>query len=337
MKIRYLLPLIIVFSFLINCQESEQDKKVILKIGHINVTDHLTLGISDNRDKDKFSGIDLQPTSFSDWEKLQEAFLDGSINGAFVLAPLAMEIEKILNNRGKATNIVLLGHRDGSTLMIGTGSDINKVSDLRGKTIAIPSIYSMQNILLHKLVLNNNLDYYNDIKTMVMAPKDMPFSLIAKEMDGYIVAEPYGAQIEEYEFGKIFRLSRQIKAHHICCVLQMDKTLVEKSPQAVQELVNSLVESGLFIENSPYKAATIGCRFLMQSKETLSRVLTVPQERVCYYHLIPDTEDFIFVQDYLVDTMKINNDKVDINNCVLPQFAKKAYQQIDAEIPPFED
>lgn len=337
MKKEYILLLLLTLFFTTACTESENENKIVFKIGHISITDHLTLGISANHNKDKFRHLNLQTIRFPDWVKLESAFIEGKINGAFVLAPLAIEIEKKLNNLGKATNIVLLGHRDGSALMIKTGSDIKNVSDFRGKTVAIPSIYSNHNILLHMLIVSSGLDYHNDVKTLLKPPKDMPFSLITGDIDAYIVAEPYGAQIEEYEFGKIFRLSRQIKPHHICCVLQMDKTLIEKAPQAVQELITSLVKSGLFIENNPYKAAMIGCRFLMQSKETISRVLTVPKQRVCYYHLIPDKKDFIFTQDYLVDVMKINNVKIDINNWVVSDFAKEAYRKIDAEIPPLEE
>ena len=48
--------------------------------------------------------------------------------------------------------ILYLGHRDGSEVMVAKDSAARVLRDLRGKTFAIPSRYSNQNLVIHKLM-----------------------------------------------------------------------------------------------------------------------------------------------------------------------------------------
>jgi len=315
------------------CDWQGVGKKPTLRIGHISITDHLTLGVSQKRDGESFKNFKLKPVKFKGWPELKQELIAGSLDGAFILAPLGMKTATEMHDKGEHIHTVLLGHRDGSALMIRVGSDINTASDFQGKIIAIPDVYSIHNILLHKIVTKAGLDYEKDITVKVMAPPDMPFALIAEEIDAYIVAEPFCAQVEEYEYGKIFTLSRGIWVHHICCVLVIRDAIIEKDPEAVQELVDSLVKSGEFIEQNPEEASVMGGRFLEQSKKTIYRVLTVPDDRVCYDHLLPDKQDFEDVQNYLVDVMGVTDKKIGIDHWVITEFAEKAFEKIGGQKP----
>ncbi len=309
--------------------ETGSGVKQILRIGHINITDHLLLGVSQSKDGESFKNFNLETTSFENWTLLKEALLKGDLEGAFILAPLGMNIEEnALHEEDIHTKAILLGHRDGSALMVKTGTDIKTASDFKGKTIAIPEILSVHNILLHLMVTKAGLDYRKDIIPKVMAPQDMPFALIADEIDAYIVAEPFGAQVEEYEYGKIFALSREILPDHICCVLVIREDYIEKNPETIQELVDSLVRSGEFIEKNPEESSVIGGRFLGQAKKTIYRVLTVPDDRVSYDRLVPNRESFNELQDYIVDVMGISDRKLDMDEWLDPGFAEKSLEYI---------
>ena len=326
-----LIVLVIIVLLSINFTRQGRKEKPELRIGHISITDHLILGISQNRDGDTFENFKLKTVKFKGWSRLEKALLEGELDGAFILAPLGMKVEQDLHSRGMHTRAVLLGHRDGSALMIRVNSDIHTAADFKGKTIAIPNILSTHNVLLHKIITKAGLDYNEDIITKVMAPPDMPFALISEDIDAYIVAEPFGAQVEEYEYGKILTLSHDVWPHHICCVLLMQKNFLDKNPEAVEELLSSLVDSGEFIEKNPEEAAIIGGRFLAQSKKTIYRVLTVPEERVSYNDLMPDKKDFTNVQNYLVDVMNVADKKVDIDKWVMTEFAQKVFEKKSRE------
>src|SRR3989344_9411514 len=103
--------------------------KTTLKIGYMPVTDHLVLGVSYKHDISRFNHLNLEPVKFRSWEELYTALYSGKIQGAFILAPLAMK----LRSQGVKIKAVCLGHREGSVLVVR--SSIKSVKELKGKTI----------------------------------------------------------------------------------------------------------------------------------------------------------------------------------------------------------
>jgi len=166
-----IIPLILICSFaIVGCDMQKMTAKPTLKIGHISITDHLTLGVSKFKDTKQYQNFELKTVGFKGWPQLEKTLLKGDLDGAFILAPLGMQVESKMQDQGESTKVVLLGHRDGSALMIKAGSEIKTAADFKGKTIAIPDIYSIHNILLHKVITEAGLDYNTDIKTKVMTP-----------------------------------------------------------------------------------------------------------------------------------------------------------------------
>ena len=69
--------------------------KTPVRIGHLKITDHLVLGITqDKMQKGQESPqyLDLQLQAFAGWNPLAMALREGKIDAACILAPLAMEI-----------------------------------------------------------------------------------------------------------------------------------------------------------------------------------------------------------------------------------------------------
>ena len=76
-------------------------------------------------------------------------------------------------------------------------------SDLGGKQLAVPFWYSMHNIVLQIALRSAGLPRSsrararpiapNEVNLQILPPPDMPPSLAAKKIDGYIVAEPFNA------------------------------------------------------------------------------------------------------------------------------------------------
>ena len=50
--------------------------------------------------------------------------------------------------------------------------------------------------------------------------------------------------------------------HHPCCVVAMQEDFIQKHPEAAQEFVSLLVETGEYIENDKARAAQIAVNFL---------------------------------------------------------------------------
>src|ERR1035438_10430831 len=104
-------------------------------------------------EREKFPQVLLEPVKFSSWPEISEALKAGAIDGAFLLTPIGLT----LRQKGIPVKVVLLGHRNGSVITVKNSGEINRIEDLKGKTIAIPSPFSTHNILLRKVLTEKHI------------------------------------------------------------------------------------------------------------------------------------------------------------------------------------
>lgn len=307
-------------------------EKPVVKIGHLKITDHLILGVTDlklKKGKETFEHCTLEPVLKNGWNEIADALAGGAIDGAFVLAPTAMDLYK----SGVGLKLILFTHKSGSILVKSKRANIEKIEDFAGKVVLIPYQLSVHNMLFHKLLAEKGLkpgtsnDPNVDVFLEVMAPMMMNDAIQYDdegEIAGFIVAEPIGSQAVASGLCEEFALSKDLWPSHPCCVLVMRDEVIGKNPDAVQEITNSLVRSGLSIDAQPDAAAVIGAGFLGQDQAIVHRVLTEPGDRITTSELFPVINDLAAIQDYMHDNMKIMTTKIDLEKFVDTQFAKGA-------------
>jgi NitT/TauT family transport system substrate-binding protein len=76
-----------------------------------------------------------------------------------------------------------------------------------------------------------------------MAPSDMPPALAAKQIAGFIVAEPFNALAETMGIGKVLRFTGDIWRDHACCVAVMREDDLTRRPDWSQKVVNAMVKA----------------------------------------------------------------------------------------------
>ncbi|ACH38751.1 ABC transporter, periplasmic substrate-binding protein, aliphatic sulfonates [Citrifermentans bemidjiense Bem] len=290
--------------------------KVNIKVGYLPITDHLLMIASE---REQFKSVGIQPVKFSSWPEISEALKVGAIDAAFLLTPIGLT----LRQKGVPVKVVLLGHRNGSAITVKNSSEINRIEDLKGKTIAVPSPFSTHNLLLRKVLTERHLDPNKDLKIIDMAPPEMVNALATGRIEGYIVAEPFGAQAEAQKVGKVLMLSKDIWHDHICCVLNVRESVIAKYPEAVQEMVAGFLRTASFIETSPVLAAKGSTKVLGQRPEIVERVLTSPRDRLSFQNLVPNKKDFAATQDYMIK-FGVAKQKTDLAGYLDDRFARKA-------------
>ena len=184
------------------------DNKPILRIGYLNIADHLILGVTERKvltKEEEFKYLHLETVAFIDWQTLSVAFSRGEINAAFMLAPLAMDHFR----KGEDIRLVLLGHRNGSVLITNKAAKIKSIDDLKGRDILVPFHLSTQNILLHKLLKDSHLEIGigKDVEVQTVPPSKMPTYVeidTSGEIGGFLVAEPFGTNVIEAGLGDEF-------------------------------------------------------------------------------------------------------------------------------------
>ncbi len=317
-----------IILFLNNYVEEKMNNKPTIKIGYLNITDHLILGVTERKILKKEEVLkygNLETCPFIDWGTLSKAFSRGEINAAFMLAPLAMDHFR----KKEDIKLVLLGHKNGSVLITNKSANIKKIDDFKGKDVLIPFHLSIHNMLLHKLLKDNGLEIGigKDVEVKTVAPSKIPTYMEIDEqgqIGGFLVAEPFGSNVIKAGFGDEFELSKNIWPDHPCCVLVVKTEIIRYFPNAVQELINSLVKSGKFIKNNVKEAARIGVFFLNQDINVVEKVLTSPADRITTDNLMPQLKDFDKIQDYITNEMGVIYEKINLKKFIYTKFAEEA-------------
>lgn len=245
-----------------------------LKIGYLPITDHLLVIAKE------FKGSDFAPVKFSSWADLSEAMQSKSIDGAFILTPLALK----LKSQGLDIKALLAAHRNGSALAIKKGLLKDKdITSLKGLKIAIPSRFSTHYLLLANLLEKGNLSP-KDIQIVDMAPTEMVYALTANSIDGFIVAEPFCIQAETTNVADIFTLSHNIINNHICCVLALQNDIIAQKNESITRLIGDFLATADFIHKNPKEASNLSLKFFGHKKELIENLLA-QDKRVIYENL----------------------------------------------------
>src|SRR5450755_149493 len=270
------------------------NKKAIreLTVGFLPVTCHLTCPVTDYASKTTQTSTNFNSRVFSDFPTVVSALEAKQIQATFMIVPLAMK----LREQGVPVKICYLGHRDGSEIVVGRNSSFRSLLDLKGKKVAIPSLYSNQNFVLHKLMEDYGMTP-EDMNFIVLPPPDMPTSLAAGAIDAYFVGEPFCAKAELDGIGRILYYARDIWPNFISCALVVHEDLIREHPEIVRDLVRGIAQSGAWAETHRAEAAKLASPYFRQDEKVLNYVLTADPHRVSYVQLTPTDEDLQKIQD----------------------------------------
>ncbi len=242
-----------------------------------------------------------EPVRFNGFPEVKESFASEHLQATFMLAPLAMA----LRQQGLPVKIVYLGHRDGTAMMVHKDSGIYTIRDLKGKTIAIPNRYSNQFLIVHKALRENHLSV-RDIQIVEMPPPDMPAALYSKAVDAITSGEPFMAQTQMENYGRVLYQAKEVWPGFISCVLVVHERIVKEHPEWVQQLVDGIARSGKWLEDGMdhrmMAAENISQKYYNQRPELLRYVLSTPPDRVTYANLRLARTDFETIEQLAKET-----------------------------------
>ncbi|MFW7341199.1 ABC transporter substrate-binding protein [Pollutimonas sp. H1-120] len=255
-----------------------------VRIGYLAVTDSTPLLVAHHNKLFEAQGLEVEkPRLFRSWAQIVEAFLSGQVNVVHLLSPMTVWARYGSQSRAK---VVAWNHMSGSGLTVL--NDINDITDLGGRTVAIPFWYSLHNVVLQHLLKSKGLESISEgqpgpkqVKLVVMAPSDMLPALANKQIAGYTVAEPFNASAELLKVGKILRFTGDVWKDHACCVVLMHEQDLEQRPEWTQKVVNGIVQAQAWIQDNRKETAHILAkdnpqRYTPHTYETLAQVL-VPE------------------------------------------------------------
>ncbi len=238
--------------------EKAGDGKTV-KIAYLPITHSLAV-LEEADELQEKDGIKIELVKYGSWPELLDALNSGRVDGASVLIELAMKSKQ----EGVGIKAVALGHKDGNVLIVS--NKIENVSDLKGKTFAIPHRQSSHNILLNDALAKGNLTM-DDINITELAPTEMPSALASGTIDGYCVAEPFGAMGVSLGAGKVLYSSEELWEDSLCCGLVLTDAFIEAHPDEAKSFVQSYKAAGAGLDKE--KAKKVAKEYLNQKDEVL--------------------------------------------------------------------
>ncbi len=313
------------------------DGKVELNVAHIQITDHLVLGALKHRIEQgevtpKY--FDLKTDKKTGWNPIQNELENGQIDCAFVLAPIAMDLFAY----DSPIKLVLLAHKNGSTFVRSRQFDPrfdSLQSFYKYKVVDIPHKMSVHHMLAHQFLRELGLKpgvpgkEAINVRFEVVPPVEMPGIMQGNEdVAGFMVAEPIATKAMMSKIANLEFISSSRWKDHPCCIVAMQDDFIQKFPDAAQEFVSLLVETGEYIENDKKRAADIGVTFLDPDGKiglnpgVLEKVFSQPLA-IKMGDLYPVIEDFDSIQKYMHDVMDIGK-KIDLEQFIYTGFADRA-------------
>jgi NitT/TauT family transport system substrate-binding protein len=248
---------------LVGCARSasaENTGKHVVKIAYLPITHALPVFEAAEELKASDDDLQVELVKYGSWPELLDALNTGRVDGASVLIELAMKSKQ----EGIGIKAVALGHKDGNVVI--TSKDVQTAADLKGKTFAIPHRQSSHNILLHDTLAKGGLTE-DDITITELAPPEMPSALASGQIDGYCVAEPFGAKAVSLDVGQVLYTSEELWEDSLCCGLVLTDSFLDSRSEDAAHFVESYKTAGKNL--NPDKAKSIAETYLQQDPAVL--------------------------------------------------------------------
>jgi len=205
-----------------------------------------------------------------------DAFAGGQVDIGYLGSPPA--ITKHLN-AGVNTSIIAQVNEIGSGLVVA--EDINRFSELKGKTVAVPSRSSIQYFLLLKLAELEGVEI-KDITVIEVTPlTNMKIKMERGEISGFVAWEPFVSEAVISGVGKLLASSNDIWPHHVCCVLVVSNSFAADHRDLVVKFLRAHMKATDWINNAKSKPNSteygllidIAVRFTGRSTEVVENAL----------------------------------------------------------------
>ena len=248
--------------------------------------------------------------------ELMSAFAAGALDMGYVgVAPATTAVAN------KTAKVVVLAqvNTEGSALVVRKDGKIQTVSELVGKSAAIPGHSTVQDFLFRKALLKFKIQP-DRVKIMVLKPPEMIGALRTDQIDAFIAWEPYPAKAITSEVGRAIASSRDIWKDHPCCVLAADERFLESQPGKAKSVVRGHVKAIEFIHQHREETIKIGIKYTGMDEASIRLAM----ENVNYTPALSVEGEKEYV-DFLTQLKYIKMDNVEafVGRFMRPDFVKE--------------
>lgn len=294
-------------------------------IGHMEIIDHLIIGIADLYLKNNLatlSGSDLETVTLQTWDQVQSALISGRISSAFMPVPIAIDMYA----KGFDIKLLMFVHRAGSLIVKSKTPNVKNIADFKNKSVLVPSELSVQAMLMHRLLSSAGLhfgrhdDELSQVTMEVVPPYLMP-EMISMDKDGDIagfsVAQPYGSISIDQGLTTSLCSTSSLWENHPCCAFVANQTIIRNHADSLKEIVSLFIETAKDINAlKDERIIDFASSFIGLDKKITRQILLESNISFAPELLTPDIRTLEMIQNYMSDTMNILTGKINISDLI---------------------
>lgn len=262
------------------------------------------------------ANVRFEALKFGSFAEMSEAFRSGHIQAAFIIAPLAVA----LHQQGVPLKVVYIGNRHESTLVQRKDLQCRSLSEMRGKTVAVPIRYSGHLLAVKRYLREQGMDP-ECIRLVEIPPPDMPAALSTGGIDGYFVGEPFASKALVSGIATRLVDVEAIWPKFICNLMIVRDDLVRDHPDWVQTLVTASVWSGFWARDHIEDAVALATRYWGQDPKVVSYAFEHPPGRVRFDLYTPAVEEMEQVAEEMRSAGLLDG-RPDLSAMVEDRFAR---------------
>ncbi|MEY9095332.1 ABC transporter substrate-binding protein [Paenibacillus sp. RC84] len=201
-------------------------------------------------------GVKVEVTAFDNGSDFSTALATDQIDLGFVgPGPSTNQYLKSKNFK-----VISGSNNGGAVLAVRKDAGISSVKDLVGKTVAIPTRGSTNEISLRLLLQQEGLKVTTDksgVEIIARAPADTLVAMRQKEVDATLIPEPWGTQMEKEGIGQILvdwdKIPPNNGNYPLTILVASDKFLKDHRDMA-KGAIQANIDAINFIKSSPDKS-----------------------------------------------------------------------------------
>jgi NitT/TauT family transport system substrate-binding protein len=152
--------------------------------------------------------------------------------------------------------VILAGGHIGCFELFGTDR-VQAIRDLKGKTVAVPSLDSSRFVFLATITAYVGLDLHKDINFVTYPGPESIRLLSEGKIDAYLGFPPEPQEMREQQIGHVVISSTVDRpwSQYFCCMLAGNREFVSKYPVATKRALRAMLKAADFCASEPEQSA----------------------------------------------------------------------------------
>ncbi|MGF1570447.1 MAG: CmpA/NrtA family ABC transporter substrate-binding protein [Nodosilinea sp.] len=255
-------------------------EKTDLQIGFIPITCATPIIMSEPLGFYEKYGFNAKVVKMPSWGAVRDSAIAGELDAYHMLAPMPIAMTLGLGSASFGVKLASIENINGQAITVAEKhkGQVNGPADFKGFVLGVPFPYSMHNLLLRYYLASGGLNPDVDVQIRPVPPPDSIAQLIAGDIDGMLMPDPFNQRAVYEGAGFIHKITKDLWDGHPCCAFAASDQWISDHPNTFRSVNKAIIEAAAYAQdpaNRPEIAAAISDRaFLNQPVEVVEAVLT---------------------------------------------------------------